>query len=282
MCTQRVLLGSSGDECSPRELKQLLSALRIELRLDSGNVVSLTPATPSSRKQHVISNGYDDRINTNNSSFGHTLPRSNNKSTPLSANNRRNILNNLVNHGNDDQDNNEILEVTPDFPIFGNHFLSNDDTEENGISQGFYQQDEANQPKGFLCRLCGRNTPSTASLFAHFLYPHYAHLWRAEIPQRKNKYDCEREGCNYTTKNRQHFVMHVARVHEDLRIKLGELGENLEILDNLDAKNKNVSTDRIYSKHAKMRHSPEDKGADDDGINGIYGGSGNGSPNGKS
>ena len=294
-------LGSSGDECSPRELRQLLLALRVELRVDSGNNVSLAPLTTSSssnssRKLGGISNGYDDRINTNNSTFGQqSLLRTNNKSTPLSSgSNRRNLLNNLMNNaGNNDDtgDNNEILEVTPDFPMFGNHFLSNDhsslnETEENGMPNSFYQQggdaQDPNAQKGFLCRLCGRNTPSTASLFAHFLYPHYAHLWRSEIPQRKSKYDCEREGCNYTTKNRQHFVMHVARVHEDLRIKLGELGENLEILDNLDAKNKNVSTDRIYSKHAKMRHSPEDRGMDaDEGINGYIGGSGNGSPNGK-
>ena len=291
--------GSSGDECSPRELKQLLSALRIELKVDSGNNISLVSHSSKSsfQKHSGLSNGYDGccpthRINKNNSSFGHSLLRNTKKSTPLSGDShRRNLLNNLMNNGNtDDGDNNEILEVTPDFPMFGNHFLSNDhsllqDAEDNGVGNNFYHQGEVQEgasTKGFLCRLCGRNTPSTASLFAHFLYPHYAHLWRSEIPQRKSKYDCEREGCNYTTKNRQHFVMHVARVHEDLRIKLQELGENLEILDNLDAKHKNLCTDRIYSKHAKMRHSPEDKGGDgEDVMNGYLGGSGTGSPNGK-
>ena len=54
---------------------------------------------------------------------------------------------------------------------------------------------------GYLCRLCGRTTPSPASLFSHLLYPHYAHLWKDEIPQRKQKYDCKE--CDYTTKNRQ-------------------------------------------------------------------------------
>ena len=239
--------------------------------------MSLARASSSSSSSVRLSNGYEQKINTNSYS------QSRNRSTPKY---HRNQLNHLVNHGSHvNDDNNEILEVTPDFPIFGNHFLSNDDSEENsGTPNSFYQQGGdfgGELPKGFLCRLCGRNTPSTASLFAHFLYPHYAHLWRTEIPQRKNKYDCEREGCNYTTKNRQHFVMHVARVHEDLRIKLQALGENLEILDNLDAKNKNVSADRIYSKHAKMRHSPEDKGVDiDDGTNGYLGESGHGSPNG--
>ena len=274
----------------------MLLALRIELKVDSGNNVSLAPLSfssslsYSSRKSAGFSNGYDDRIN---SSFGNSLLR--NKSSLLSgmSNHRKNqLLNNLMNNGNnEDPDNNEILEVTPDFPMFGNHFLSNDhslqnDQEENGLPNSFYQaggdSKEDSGAKGFLCRLCGRNTPSTASLFAHFLYPHYAHLWRTEIPQRKNKYDCEREGCNYTTKNRQHFVMHVARVHDDLRIKMEALGENLEILDNLDAKHKNACTDRIYSKHAKMRHSPEDKGLDgDESVNGFLGGSVHGSPNGK-
>ena len=249
----------------------------------------------SSHKYTGLSNGYDDRINTNShSSFGNSLLRNkNSKSSPLSSGNLRKnqLLNNLMSNGNDeDPDSNEILEVTPDFPMFGNHFLSNDhsslnDLEENGMPNSFYQGGDSKDDstsKGFLCRLCGRNTPSTASLFAHFLYPHYAHLWRTEIPQRKNKYDCEREGCNYTTKNRQHFVMHVARVHDDLRIKMEALGENLEILDNLDAKHKNVCTDRIHSKHAKMRHSPEDKGLDgDEGMNGYLGGSGHGSPSGE-
>ena len=60
------------------------------------------------------------------------------------------------------------------------------------------------------------------------------------------------------------------------------LGENLEILDNLDAKHKNVCTDRIFSKHAKMRHTPEDKALDGDEIvNGFLGGSSHGSPSGK-
>ena len=249
----------------------------------------------SSQKSSGFSNGFDDRTNSNNhSSFGNSLLRNNNsKSTPLSKDylRRNQLLNNLMNNGNNEEsDNNEILEVTPDFPMFGNHFLSNDnsslnDLEENGLSNNFYQgrdsKDESSS-KGFLCRLCGRNTPSTASLFAHFLYPHYAHLWRSEIPQRQNKYDCEREGCNYTTKNRQHFVMHVARVHDDLKIKMEALGEDLAILDNLDAKHKNVCTDLIYSKHAKMRHSPEDKGLDaDEGVNGFLGGSAHGSPSGK-
>jgi hypothetical protein len=102
--------GSSGDECSPRELRQLLLALRVELRVDSGNNVSLAPLTSSSsstssRKLGGIINGYDDRINTNNSSFGQqSLLRTKNKSTPISSgSNRRNLLNNLMNNaGNND------------------------------------------------------------------------------------------------------------------------------------------------------------------------------------
>ena len=72
--------------------------------------------------------------------------------------------------------------------------------------------------KGYLCRLCGHSAPNGASLFAHLLYPHYAHLWRTEIPHRANKYDCRQ--CPYSTTKRQHFVMHVARVHDDLKKKM--------------------------------------------------------------
>jgi hypothetical protein len=107
----------------------------------------------------------------------------------------------------------------------------------------------------YLCRLCGRTAPNGASLFAHFLYPHYAHLWRTEIPHRANQYVCKQ--CPYTTTKRQHFVMHVARVHEDLRKKLTALSENLEVLDNLNPKNINGSTDRIASKVAKFKSSDE-------------------------
>lgn len=49
--------GSSGDECSPRELKQLLSALRIELKVDSGNNISLVSHSSKSsfsKAQRVV------------------------------------------------------------------------------------------------------------------------------------------------------------------------------------------------------------------------------------
>ena len=105
--------------------------------------------------------------------------------------------------------------------------------------------------KQHLCRLCGRSAPSGAALFAHLLYPHYAHLWREEIPHRANQYLCKQ--CPYTTTKRQHFVQHVAKVHEDLKKKLLALGESIEVLDNLNPKNTNLSTERIMSKVAKFK-----------------------------
>ena len=105
--------------------------------------------------------------------------------------------------------------------------------------------------KGYLCRLCGHSAPNGASLFAHLLYPHYAHLWRTEIPHRANKYDCRQ--CPYSTTKRQHFVMHVARVHDDLKKKMEALGENLEILDNLSPKTQSTNTELIPSVIAKQR-----------------------------
>ncbi len=36
----------------------------------------------------------------------------------------------------------------------------------------------------YSCRLCGKVSGNGASLFAHLLYPHYAHLWRDEVPHR--------------------------------------------------------------------------------------------------
>ncbi len=110
-----------------------------------------------------------------------------------------------------------------------------------------------NVDKPYFCRLCGHSAANGASLFAHFLYPHYAHLWRTEIPHRANQYSCKQ--CPYTSTKRQHFVMHVARVHDDLRKKLIELGENVEVLDNLNPRNSvnGVSTERITSKIAKFK-----------------------------
>ena len=109
--------------------------------------------------------------------------------------------------------------------------------------------------KQYLCRLCGRTAPSGAALFAHLLYPHYAHLWRTEIPHRANQYLCKQ--CPYTTTKRQHFVQHVAKVHEDLKKKLSALGENLEVLDNLNPKNTNTNMERIISKVAKFKTSDD-------------------------
>ena len=109
--------------------------------------------------------------------------------------------------------------------------------------------------KPYLCRLCGRTAPSGAALFAHLLYPHYAHLWRTEIPHRANQYLCKQ--CPYTTTKRQHFVQHVAKVHEDLKKKLIALGENIEVLDNLNPKFTNGSTERIVSKVAKFKFSED-------------------------
>ena len=36
----------------------------------------------------------------------------------------------------------------------------------------------------YSCRLCGKVAGNGASLFAHLLYPHYAHLWRDDVPHR--------------------------------------------------------------------------------------------------
>ena len=115
--------------------------------------------------------------------------------------------------------------------------------------------------KQFLCRLCGRSAPSGAALFAHLLYPHYAHLWRTEIPHRANQYLCKQ--CPYSTTKRQHFVQHVAKVHEDLKKKLLALGENLEVLDNLNPKHTNGCTDRIVSGVAKFKTLSDELSYDD-------------------
>ncbi len=102
----------------------------------------------------------------------------------------------------------------------------------------------------YVCRLCGKASGNGASLFAHLLYPHYAHLWRQDVPHRAARYDCQQ--CNYTTVKRQHYVMHVARVHDELRKKLAALGENLAVLDNLTQKHQTSgSNERIVSKIAK-------------------------------
>jgi len=198
----------------------------------------------------------------------------------------------------DNDEEEEIMEVTPEVDTFfhggmGNHFLlssSNDvvnngekSEEDCGPSGGVFEkqgslteagmtgggvgggsEDFNGGGVGYLCRLCGRTTPSPASLFSHLLYPHYAHLWRDEIPQRKQKYDCSQ--CDYTTKNRQRFVMHVARVHDDLRRKLTELGENLEVLANTSYNTRCATpgTSKIISTVAKMGR----EGSEQDGYNG--------------
>jgi hypothetical protein len=174
-----------------------------------------------------------------------------------------------------------MLEVTPEVELFiGNHFMSDmnggghsdedgappptlrikkaanllAEPESNGDSNS-QQEEDKQQQQQFLCRLCGRTAPSSAALFAHLLYPHYAHLWRTEIPHRASQYLCKQ--CPYTTTKRQHFVQHVAKVHEDLKKKLLALGENVEVLDNVNPKNVNASTERIVSKVAKFKSSEE-------------------------
>ena len=152
----------------------------------------------------------------------------------------------------------EMMEITPEVhDFFGNHFMAADEGEEKLQLSPNVVSEDFGESEGYLCRLCGRSTPSPASLFSHLLYPHYAHLWRDEIPQRKQKYDCV--DCDYNTKNRQRFLMHVARVHDDLKRKLTALGENLEVLANTSytTRCKNPATTRIVSKVAKMRHSGE-------------------------
>ena len=121
--------------------------------------------------------------------------------------------------------------------------------------------DEASAGEGksanYSCRLCGKVSGNGASLFAHLLYPHYAHLWRDDVPHRAPRYDCRQ--CSYTTAKRQHFVMHVARVHDELRKKLDALGENLEVLDNLTQKSQSSkNSERIISKVAKGINPSDD------------------------
>ncbi len=120
----------------------------------------------------------------------------------------------------------------------------------------------------YSCRLCGKVSGNGASLFAHLLYPHYAHLWRDDVPHRAPRYDCKE--CSYSTVKRQHFVMHVARVHDELRKKLAVLGENLEVLDNLTQKSQGASNERIVSKIAK--------GIDEAEASASFGGLGRNSP----
>ncbi len=115
-----------------------------------------------------------------------------------------------------------------------------------------FQQQQGDTPEEtskYTCRLCGKVSGNGASLFAHLLYPHYAHLWREEVPHRAARYECK--DCPYSTAKRQHFVMHVARVHDELKKKLVMLGENLEVLDNLTQKSHNGNNERIVSSIAK-------------------------------
>ena len=194
-----------------------------------------------------------------------------------------------------------MVEVVPEVQYFGNHFLASDDPEdeesgggrggqgggasemaeqsmarhneltrqmqENGFhnpgleSNGMMDESvESGEGKaGYGCRLCGKISGNGASLFAHLLYPHYAHLWKTEIPHRIPRYDCNK--CNYTTGKRQHYVMHVARVHDELRTKLAALGENLEVLDNLTQKH-NTGNEIIVSTIAKGLNNTDDGGND--------------------
>jgi len=174
-----------------------------------------------------------------------------------------------------------MLEVTPEVQMFfGNHFMAGGDNNEEedphaelrrriqaAVGEEAAKRHSENErhngndingdanlalaAKGYYCRLCGHSAPNGASLFAHLLYPHYAHLWRTEIPHRASKYDCQQ--CPYQTTKRQHFVMHVARVHDDLKKKMEALGENLEILDNLSPKTQTSHTELIPSVIAKQR-----------------------------
>ncbi|TRY63927.1 hypothetical protein TCAL_14296 [Tigriopus californicus] len=135
-----------------------------------------------------------------------------------------------------------------------NSLLVRPSSTHSSILGGADMLSDGHDNRAYVCRLCGKASGNGASLFAHLLYPHYAHLWRTEIPHRAAKYDCKE--CTYTTTKRQHFVMHVARVHDDLRRKLAALGENLEVLENLTQKSHN-SNDRIISNIAKGI-SPDD------------------------
>lgn len=213
---------------------------------------------------------------------------------PLATSNRQ--VSSIIQSPREEDSNDEMIEVTPEVQMFiGNHFMSDmingsgggektdqksgetqdessttlrlkkasnllmadmNDSDNSMNRNGLHSASDDNDKASFLCRLCGRSAPSSAALFAHLLYPHYAHLWRTEIPHRANQYLCKQ--CPYSTTKRQHFVQHVAKVHEDLKKKLQALGENIEILDNLNPSNgKAHSTERIISKVAKFKTSDD-------------------------
>lgn len=154
--------------------------------------------------------------------------------------------------------------------------------------QQFQQQQQdvrgGDEGSNYNCRLCGKVAGNGASLFAHLLYPHYAHLWREDVPHRAVRYDCKE--CSYSTVKRQHFIMHVARVHDELRKKLAALGENLEVLDNLTQKSQN-SNERIVSTVAKGVNESGNNTMDGDSMNSFDGAGGmmsamaDGTPNAK-
>ena len=267
--------GTSAGDCDESELRQLLHVLGMtdllkateeeELHNSSGFKVSRMPSSMSKNKRTLSS--VVPLTSANNQASSHS-PRD----TAVC-----------------EQGNDEMVEVTPEVQMyFGNHFMADmmnggsgaqsEDDSSPAVAQQQQQQQPAirikkasnllassalvdqensidkngtvNGDDQFLCRLCGRTTPSAAALFAHLLYPHYAHLWRTEIPHRANQYLCKQ--CPYTTTKRQHFVQHVAKVHEDLKKKLMALGENLEVLENLNPKS-NPNTERIISKIAKFK-----------------------------
>jgi len=285
--------GSSAGDCNEQDLRQLLDVLGLD-------VLETKRATAGGSSQFKVS-----RVSATPSNNGQ---RSSSSVVPLRKPpaHMANVSSKSPqdNHIDDDDNDDEMVEVTPEVSMFiGNHFMSD---MMNGGSAGHSEDESGGSPmplpplrlkkavnlladpsrlnannespvrptnggsgnggavggggnvgldgdgdKQFLCRLCGRSAPSGAALFAHLLYPHFAHLWRTEIPHRANQYLCKQ--CPYTTTKRQHFVQHVAKVHEDLKKKLIALGENIEVLDNLNPKNTNGSTERIVSKVAKFK-----------------------------
>jgi len=283
--------GHCEGDCNLRDLKPLANVLQIDIQNvcpDSGsspseddpaavNFTSSSSSCHAKRDNDNISNNMASGVNRSGSSGG--KPYSNGGS----GSGAHHMTAKPEPEYEDVEEDVARVEVTPEVHnFFGNHFLAASSevataaaaSEDNGTSavdvdpanhmmfgSGVGGGNGGGSADGYLCRLCGRTTASPASLFSHLLYPHYAHLWRDDVPQRKQKYDCQK--CDYSTKNRQRYVMHIARVHDDLKKKLTELGENLEVLANTSYSTRctNPATSRIVSKIAKMRSSAEGEDA---------------------
>ncbi|XP_040581936.1 uncharacterized protein [Lepeophtheirus salmonis] len=229
--------GKSLGNCSTDDVKSLISFLKIDigrlepspLNVGSSNGGDPPPRLPSLRQ--TLSSSSPSQCCSDSGPNGRGSSSPMDGTAPPPPHSTFTASDSSPTRGED-----EVLEVTPSIQSFmGNHFLAGeeelaagavgDGVEEDNIS------DEKDSSERYSCRLCGKSASNGASLFAHLLYPHYAHLWKDEVPHRAHRYECKH--CTYVTTKRQHFIMHIARVHDELKNKLSVLGENLGVLDNL-------------------------------------------------